>query len=198
MAQGCVLHRAAPRDTPCLPGQQRARWMPVLPAAPGGTAAPPVHSGPWRPVAGTCLALPPGSGAGWARDQGPPPPQGHGLTPLAAGELRRPRPDSGQGQGSRGWGRAPPAGLLPASIPSADRPPPLSPQVSSQTLGQGVRWDLHFPGEQSRITPGPACRPPGTTPCPGGCSRRGLAARGRGLAARGRGRGTCGSPAASA
>lgn len=28
MAQGCVLHRAAPRDKPCLPGQQRARWMP--------------------------------------------------------------------------------------------------------------------------------------------------------------------------
>ena len=119
------------------------------------------------PLARTCLALPSGSGAGWARGRGPPPPQGHGLAPLAAGELRRPQPDSGEGQGSRGRGRAPP--VSPPGRGPLSRHHPLSPQVSSQKLGQGVGWHLHFPREQSRTTPGAVCRLPGTAHRPGGC-----------------------------
>lgn len=112
--------------------------MPVLPTRFSEALQPRLSTPGAVAPCGRDLPGPPGSGAGWARDQGPPPPQGHGSIPLAAGELRRPRPDSvRQGQGSRGWGRAPPLPPPPGQHPLCRQRPPTLPTGLFTNPGPG-------------------------------------------------------------
>lgn len=123
-----------PGTNPACQDSREPGGCPALPVAPRGTAAPPAHTRLWCSVARTCLALPSGQGLGWA-----------GAVALHPHRVTA-------------WLHWPPPGRCPLC-----RPHPISPQVSSRKLGQGVRWDLHVPGEQSRTTLGATCRPPGGT-----------------------------------
>lgn len=104
---------------------------------------------PWLPEAPQPHLPTLGCGAPWP---GPawPSPLGQGLGWAGAVALHPHRVTA--------WLHWPPPGRCPLC-----RPHPISPQVSSRKLGQGVRWDLHVPGEQSRTTLGATCRPPGGT-----------------------------------
>lgn len=172
--------------TPPGCGQQRPGGCP---AARGSRrhCSPACPLGPWRLWPGPAWALP--LGQGLRPGPGPSTPTGSWPT------FHWPQGSCGdswarqwQGQGSRGWGeRHPLASSRPASL---CRQTPTLPQVSSQTLGQGVR-DLHFPGEtvenHARARAGHQAPPPALEAAAGGASLFG-----GGASLLGRGRGTCG------